>query len=298
MEGTSITLEVMSSGAINPGHDSVIVRMQRKAPTNTEENPEISSNQKQQPQLHRSNNNDTNNATGSSNTGSRLALSGRGLTASTSGESETCGIGVSLRREPSGRVLVAEVKRGGPAWGTSLQVGDMLLQVDDADVTGLSANELASLIRGPVGSSVNLVIARASDLHVLQQGRLPHQGSALESHRIRVQRAVVVPPLDTAAVAIGGADSVAAFDHHQQRQQLHQAPPPPQQQQQQQQVPRRCGIGVTLEHLLDGRMIIAAVAPTGPAAGTLHEGDIVLRVNGVPTVHMSVEQVRPYVCMF
>jgi carboxyl-terminal processing protease len=57
---------------------------------------------------------------------------------------------------------ISRVIRDTPAERAGLRAGDRIKTVDDRDVTGLTSQEVADLIRGPEGTQVRLVIVRAA----------------------------------------------------------------------------------------------------------------------------------------
>jgi len=72
---------------------------------------------------------------------------------------EYVGIGVSVRRA-SGAVMIEAVFKNGPAAVAGLQNGDRFLQVDGRDVTDMTIDELTSVVKGPEGTTVELVMDR------------------------------------------------------------------------------------------------------------------------------------------
>jgi carboxyl-terminal processing protease len=69
------------------------------------------------------------------------------------------GIGVSLGITNQ-QVVIASVYAGAPAERAGLQAGDVLLSVDGTEVAGLSVDQAVLLIRGALGSSVQLRVRR------------------------------------------------------------------------------------------------------------------------------------------
>lgn len=72
---------------------------------------------------------------------------------------ELTGIGVEVTIEDEKLTVVSPIE-GSPAFEAGLQPGDILLEADGVDLSGMSVTEAASLIRGPVGSTVTLLIER------------------------------------------------------------------------------------------------------------------------------------------
>ncbi len=52
---------------------------------------------------------------------------------------------------------------GSPAEAAGLLPGDLIVAVDGVDVTGMNETEAVSLVRGPAGTTVNLIIQRTAD---------------------------------------------------------------------------------------------------------------------------------------
>jgi len=68
------------------------------------------------------------------------------------------GVGIAMSPE----LVVTEVFPDGPAEATGMRLGDTLIAVDGAPVEGLRPDEVSAKVRGPVGSSVQFTIRRAS----------------------------------------------------------------------------------------------------------------------------------------
>lgn len=75
------------------------------------------------------------------------------------------GIGAVVERDGvTGSLQIAWVLPETPAEAAGLQPGDVFAEVDGHDVLGASQPELALLVRGPVGSEVQLTLLRAGQL--------------------------------------------------------------------------------------------------------------------------------------
>ncbi len=72
------------------------------------------------------------------------------------------GIGIRFAKS-EGAIVITHVQEDGPAANAGLQPGDMLLMVNQADVTTLSLRQIAKRLRGPVGSRLTLSVARLDD---------------------------------------------------------------------------------------------------------------------------------------
>ena len=77
-------------------------------------------------------------------------------------ESDFEGIGAWVR-EQNGRITVHQVMEGTPADDAGLLSGDVLLEVDGQPIDGFSVDEAVALIRGPRGSSVDLLVLHAEE---------------------------------------------------------------------------------------------------------------------------------------
>ncbi len=77
---------------------------------------------------------------------------------------EYSGIGVIVNYTEDGEVVVTEVLQGSPAETAGLLAGDRITQVDGVDVSDIpNREELASAVRGPIGTAVDIGIYRPSD---------------------------------------------------------------------------------------------------------------------------------------
>ena len=80
----------------------------------------------------------------------------------TSIDSKITGIGVNIS-SISGKIQIINVIDGTPAQTSNLQAGDIILDIDGKDASGLSIAEVANLVRGPENTSVQLTILRNND---------------------------------------------------------------------------------------------------------------------------------------
>lgn len=72
------------------------------------------------------------------------------------------GVGMTVQvLQEEGGFLILEVTSGGPAEEAGVQAGDVLVAVEDRDVTQMDTEQVRDLIRGEEGTSVNLTFRRA-----------------------------------------------------------------------------------------------------------------------------------------
>ncbi|MBC6937195.1 MAG: S41 family peptidase [Chloroflexi bacterium] len=75
------------------------------------------------------------------------------------------GIGALVETiEETGAIRIASVLEGSPAEAAGIQDGDIFIEVNGEDVTGLSQMELVIKVRGPAGTVVNLTMQRGDQL--------------------------------------------------------------------------------------------------------------------------------------
>ncbi len=74
-------------------------------------------------------------------------------------DGEFQGIGVVVE-DIEGVITIVSPIEGSPAEAAGLRPGDLLRQADGVDLAGMDLTEAAGLIRGPAGTSVNLVVER------------------------------------------------------------------------------------------------------------------------------------------
>ncbi len=114
-----------------------------------------------------------------------------------SGNVQFGGIGASLKDRPGGLPLIDEVFAGLPAAQAGLKRGDAIAAVDGRSVQGMAASDVASLIRGPVGSVVHLDVQR------LGQGTL----------QFAITRQNVAPPALASGTVSTGAGAPIGYVH-------------------------------------------------------------------------------------
>lgn len=72
---------------------------------------------------------------------------------------EISGIGAVLQIQ-NGKAVITEVVRNSPAIVSGLKAGDVILNVNGVPVSGYVVEDVVALVRGPIGTTVNLQIER------------------------------------------------------------------------------------------------------------------------------------------
>jgi len=73
------------------------------------------------------------------------------------------GIGVTIQETEDGVIEVVNVLEGTPAEASGVQNGDIFLRVNGEDVRGMNTLELATIVRGPSGSTVDITFGRGGE---------------------------------------------------------------------------------------------------------------------------------------
>ena len=74
-------------------------------------------------------------------------------------DAKIVGIGVNIM-SLAGKIIIVSVVEGTPAYAAGIKAGDIILKVEKTDVSGKTISDVASLIRGEMGTSVNLLLLR------------------------------------------------------------------------------------------------------------------------------------------
>ena len=90
-------------------------------------------------------------------------------------EAELTGVGIQIGLDKEQRVIVIAPIEGTPAAQADLRPNDLIIEIDDKNTSGLSIEEAAKRIRGPVGTKVKLLIQREKIkfTKVIQRDRIP-----------------------------------------------------------------------------------------------------------------------------
>lgn len=79
-------------------------------------------------------------------------------------ENAYVGIGVTIQQlEDQSGLEIIKVTEGGPAQEAGLQVGDIIVGVENQSISGMLVDDVKNMIRGEAGTSVNLTVLRGSE---------------------------------------------------------------------------------------------------------------------------------------
>ncbi len=104
------------------------------------------------------------------------------------------GIGIALAADSSGRYVADEVFAGSPAARAGIASGDSLIAVDGKPLTGSSADAVAALLRGAIGTLVRVTVQPADDA---------------APRTLALMRAAIVPPDVSDRLLPGGVGYIA-----------------------------------------------------------------------------------------
>lgn len=95
------------------------------------------------------------------------------------------GIGVWLRTDRAGRILLARVGDGSPATRAGLLAGDQVVAVDGRSTADLSAPVIAAALRGRPGTTVTVVVRRGATLRTVRlvRAEVPPPGVTVATDR-------------------------------------------------------------------------------------------------------------------
>ncbi len=78
-------------------------------------------------------------------------------------EGKYVGIGVVPQIDPSGYLYIKEVYPESPAYNAQIMAGDLIIKIDEADLTPENSQDMMSMLRGDAGTKVALVIRRGTE---------------------------------------------------------------------------------------------------------------------------------------
>ena len=100
-------------------------------------------------------------------------------------EGTTIGIGIVLRENTDGSILITGVNQGSPAATAGLAVGDVITGVDDKVTEEMSFSEVYEAMQGEVGSKVKLTVKRADGEKIFEVTRKQYEIVSVESRVIK-----------------------------------------------------------------------------------------------------------------
>lgn len=113
-----------------------------------------------------------------------LFLAATLTTAATAGESESFGgLGISIWTEKSG-IKIAGVLPNSPAGNIGLQSGDIIISANGKELSAVEPENQVSLIRGAIGSSIDLVINRDGNVFSVSTKRKGISVQSLDAKEI------------------------------------------------------------------------------------------------------------------
>ncbi len=74
-------------------------------------------------------------------------------------DAKIVGIGVNIM-SIAGKIIIVSVVEGTPAYKNGIKAGDIIFKVDNTEVSGKTINDVANLIRGEIGTNVNIELLR------------------------------------------------------------------------------------------------------------------------------------------
>ncbi len=78
-------------------------------------------------------------------------------------EAELTGVGIQIGLDKSGKVIVIAPIEGTPGAQADLRPNDLIEEIDGKNTSGLSIEQAAKMIRGPVGTDVTLTVSREDE---------------------------------------------------------------------------------------------------------------------------------------
>jgi len=102
----------------------------------------------------------------------------------TAGESETFG-GLGISIWPSGNgAKIAGVMPGSPAEAAGLQTGDLIVSVNETDLSAVNPVEQTNYLRGKAGTSINIVVNRNGNVFSVSTKRVGIFVQSLDAEEI------------------------------------------------------------------------------------------------------------------
>ena len=100
-------------------------------------------------------------------------------------EGTTIGIGIVLRENVDGSILIIGVNQGSPAAAAELAVGDIITGIDEKSIEGMSFSEVYEAMQGDAGSKVKLAVKRTDGEKTFEVTRKQYEVVSVESRVIK-----------------------------------------------------------------------------------------------------------------
>lgn len=94
------------------------------------------------------------------------------------------GIGVVVTEDEQGVTYVIAPQKGTPAEAAGIKTGDKIIKVDGEDVTTIGSDEVVAKVKGPADTTVNITLARGTEIIELQLVRKTIEARTVESRVI------------------------------------------------------------------------------------------------------------------
>ncbi len=85
-------------------------------------------------------------------------------------EGRIVGIGVVTEKDPSGYLVITDIYPGSTAESSGLQVGDLLVKIDDVEINAENSSQMQELLQGEAGTKIGLVYRRDNEDVTLPDG--------------------------------------------------------------------------------------------------------------------------------
>ena len=85
-------------------------------------------------------------------------------------EGRIVGIGVVTEKDPSGYLVITDIYPGSTAESSGLQVGDLLIKIDDVEINAENSSQMQELLQGEAGTKIGLVYRRDNEDVTLPDG--------------------------------------------------------------------------------------------------------------------------------
>ncbi len=72
------------------------------------------------------------------------------------------GIGIEMRQDSSGYIMVTDVYDGSPAYESGILVGDLIVQIDGEDTSTVPYNDIPNKFSGEIGSTIEVVVRQGT----------------------------------------------------------------------------------------------------------------------------------------